>query len=44
MHLGMDAVEEMDYEVNRDGRSPEEAAHAWVRRNQAMVDGWFAQP
>ncbi len=44
MHLGMDAVEEMDYQVNRAGRNPEEAARDWMQRNQAMVDGWFEHP
>ncbi len=44
MYLGMDAVEEMDYQVNRGGRNPEEAASDWMQRNQPLVDSWFAHP
>jgi glycine betaine/proline transport system substrate-binding protein len=44
MHLGMDAVEEMDYEVNREGKSSKQAARDWMERNQTEVDAWFAQP
>jgi len=44
MHLGMDAVEEMDYDVNRGGKNLEQAARDWMERNQTVVDGWFAQP
>ncbi|HTS52558.1 MAG TPA: glycine betaine ABC transporter substrate-binding protein [Burkholderiales bacterium] len=44
MHLGMDGVEEMDYAVNREGKSPDQAARDWVQRNQTEVDGWLAQP
>ena len=43
MHLGMDAVEEMDYDVNRGGKTLEQAARDWMERNQTVVDGWFAQ-
>ena len=44
MHLGMDAVEEMDEQVNRAGTSAQQAAREWVERNQSIVDGWFEQP
>jgi glycine betaine/proline transport system substrate-binding protein len=44
MHLGTDAVEEMDYAVNRGGKSLDQAARAWMQRNQTEVDAWFAQP
>jgi len=44
MHLGMDAVEEMDYAVNRGGKSLDQAARDWMQRNQSKVDAWFAQP
>jgi glycine betaine/proline transport system substrate-binding protein len=44
MHLGMGAVEEMDHEVNREGKSPAQAARDWAQRHQTEVDGWFAQP
>ena len=43
IRLGMDAVEEMDYDVNRAGKSPEQAARDWLQRNQERVDAWFAQ-
>jgi glycine betaine/proline transport system substrate-binding protein len=44
VHLGIGAVEEMDYEVNRDDKSPGQAARDWMQRNQTELDGWFAQP
>jgi len=44
VYLGMDTVEEMDYQVNRAGRSPEQAASDWMQRNQPLVDSWFAHP
>ena len=44
IRLGMDAVEQMDYEVNREGKSPQQAARDWMQRNQTEVDAWFAQP
>jgi len=43
IRLRMDAVEEMDYDVNRAGKSPEQAARDWLQRNQERVDAWFAQ-
>ena len=43
MRLGMDAVETMDYEVNRGRKSPVQAARGWMEQNQAEVDAWFAQ-
>src|SRR5262245_22622466 len=44
MHLGMDAVEAMDYAVNRENKTPQEAARAWMKQNQSAVETWFAQP
>jgi ABC-type proline/glycine betaine transport system substrate-binding protein len=44
MHLGMGAVEEMDYAVNRSGKSLDQAARDWMQRNQTTVNAWFAQP
>jgi glycine betaine/proline transport system substrate-binding protein len=44
MRVGMNAVEEMDYEMNRGRKSPVQAARDWMERNQAEVDAWFAQP
>jgi ABC-type proline/glycine betaine transport system substrate-binding protein len=34
----------MDYEVNRERKSPTQVARDWMRRNQSEVDGWFSQP
>ena len=44
MYLGMDAVEEMDYAVNRGGKSLDQAARDWMQQNHADVDAWFAKP
>ena len=41
IHLGMDAVTQMDYNVNVDGKTPREAALDWMQRNRAVVDGWY---
>ena len=41
IHLGMDAVTQMDYSVNVDGKTPREAALDWMQRNRAIVDGWY---
>jgi glycine betaine/proline transport system substrate-binding protein len=43
MHLGMDAVEAMDYSVNRENKSAQQAARAWMQQNQRTVDEWFAR-
>jgi glycine betaine/proline transport system substrate-binding protein len=42
MHLGRDAVSEMDYMVNVQKIAPGDAARTWMRANPATVDGWFA--
>ena len=42
MHLGRDAVSEMDYMVNVRKIAPGDAARTWMRANPATVDGWFA--
>ncbi|MDQ3261044.1 MAG: glycine/betaine ABC transporter substrate-binding protein, partial [Pseudomonadota bacterium] len=41
IHLGRDAVTQMDYSVNVEGKSPREAALDWMQRNRAVVDGWY---
>jgi glycine betaine/proline transport system substrate-binding protein len=42
MHLGLDAVAEMDRLVNVEKMAPREAARAWMQRNRDRVDAWFA--
>jgi glycine betaine/proline transport system substrate-binding protein len=42
MHLGRDAVSEMDYMVNVQKLAPRDAARAWIQANSATVDSWFA--
>ncbi len=42
LQLGLDAVAQMDYAVNVEGRSPREAARAWMRQHDAVVAAWFA--
>lgn len=41
IHLGLDAVTQMDYRVNVGGKTPREAAREWMARNRAVVDGWY---
>jgi glycine betaine/proline transport system substrate-binding protein len=41
IHLGIDAVTEMDYRVNVENKTPREAALDWMRQNQTLVDGWY---
>ena len=41
IHLGMDAVTQMDYSVNVDAKTPRAAALDWMQRNRAIVDAWF---
>jgi glycine betaine/proline transport system substrate-binding protein len=41
--LDLDAVAEMDYAVQMQGRSPRDAAREWMGHNAARVDSWFAQ-
>lgn len=40
--LGLDAVTEMDYALNVDKKTPREAAAAWMEKNSATVERWFA--
>jgi ABC-type proline/glycine betaine transport system substrate-binding protein len=42
MHLGVDAVEYMDYLVNVEKKAPREAARAWMQQNGRIVESWFA--
>lgn len=41
IHLGLDAVAQMDRMVNVDKMSPRDAARAWMGQNRAVVDAWF---
>jgi glycine betaine/proline transport system substrate-binding protein len=41
MHLGLDAVADMDYRVNVDGMAPRDSARQWMQRNAATVQEWF---
>jgi glycine betaine/proline transport system substrate-binding protein len=41
IHLGLDAVTEMDYRVNVENKTPREAALEWMQQNQTQVDGWY---
>jgi glycine betaine/proline transport system substrate-binding protein len=43
MYLGLDAVTEMDYQVNVAGMTPKEAAIAWMSQNSKQVESWMAQ-
>lgn len=40
IHLGLDAVTQMDYRVNVEGKTPREAAREWMRGNRTVVDAW----
>ncbi|MYM67283.1 glycine/betaine ABC transporter substrate-binding protein [Pseudoduganella sp. FT55W] len=42
VHLGIQAVTEMDYLVNVDKLTASEAARRWIQRNANQVDSWFA--
>lgn len=42
MHLGLDAVAEMDHLVNVRKMTPRDAARAWMQANARTVDLWFA--
>jgi glycine betaine/proline transport system substrate-binding protein len=42
LHLGLDAVAEMDYAVNVDQLDPRAAARQWMERNPDTVSRWFA--
>jgi glycine betaine/proline transport system substrate-binding protein len=41
IHLGLDAVAELDYMVNMGKMAPRDAARAWMRGNTAVVENWF---
>ena len=41
VHLGMDAVTQMDYRVNVDKKTPREAALEWMQQNRAVIDSWY---
>jgi glycine betaine/proline transport system substrate-binding protein len=41
MHLGLDAVAEMDYMVNVQKMTPRDAARGWMQNNARAVDRWF---
>ena len=41
IHLGLEAVTQMDYSVNVEGKTPREAAREWMQDNQAIVDAWY---
>jgi glycine betaine/proline transport system substrate-binding protein len=42
MHLGLDAVAEMDHMVNVRKMTPRDAASRWMQNNARIVDLWFA--
>jgi glycine betaine/proline transport system substrate-binding protein len=42
MHLGLDAVAEMDRLVNVERMTPREAARTWMQMNRDQVEAWFA--
>ena len=42
MHLGLDAVADMDHAVNVGKRQPREAARAWMGQHRDTVEAWFA--
>lgn len=41
VHLGLDAVAQMDRMVNVDRMSARAAARAWMEQNRPVVDAWF---
>ncbi len=41
IHLGLDAVTQMDYSVNVEGKTPREAAREWMQGNRSIVDAWY---
>jgi glycine betaine/proline transport system substrate-binding protein len=41
VHLGLDAVAQMDRLVNVDKMSARDAARAWMEQNRSVVDAWF---
>jgi glycine betaine/proline transport system substrate-binding protein len=42
LHLGLDAVAQMDHLVNVGTQSPRDAARAWMREHADIVEAWFA--
>jgi len=41
VHLGLDAVAQMDRMVNIDKMSARDATRAWMESNCSTVDSWF---
>ena len=41
VHLGLDAVAQMDRMVNVDKMSARDAARTWMEQNRSVVDAWF---
>ncbi len=41
IQLGIDAVTQMDWDVNVGGATPRNAAMAWIAAHQFQVNGWF---
>ncbi|MDF5714314.1 MAG: glycine betaine ABC transporter substrate-binding protein [Rhizonema sp. NSF051] len=42
MRLDITAVTDIDYSINMNGKTPEEAAEDWILSNTALVNAWFA--
>lgn len=42
MRLDITAVTDIDYSINMNGKTPEEAAGDWMLSNAALVNTWFA--
>jgi glycine betaine/proline transport system substrate-binding protein len=41
IQLGLDAVAEMDYRVNKENMTPRDAARAWMAGHREVVDEWL---
>jgi ABC-type proline/glycine betaine transport system substrate-binding protein len=41
MHLGLEAVAEMDYRVNAGKLSARDAARSWMQEHRELVESWF---
>lgn len=41
IHLGLDAVNEMDYMVNVEKKTPKDAAKIWMDRNSTLIESWI---
>ncbi len=42
LHIGLEAVADMDYSVNVENLTPQAAARAWMREHADLVEAWFA--